>query len=100
MRNLDAPPGLREAPGSIGFGHALVPINLMMTREKDTILVGTNETWEDLEFEVALDSGYVVHVCAPADCPGYFVQESPGNGRGQQFLTGDGGTIDNLVKSS
>ena len=46
-RKLDAPPGLREALGSIGLGQALVPINLMMTHEK--------EPWEDHEFVVALD---------------------------------------------
>ena len=70
-RKLDAPPGLREALGSIGLGQSLVPINLMMICDKDSILAATNETWEDLEFEVALDSGFVVHVCAPAYCPGY-----------------------------
>ena len=68
----------------------------MMTREKESILAATNETWEDLEFEVAFDSGSVVHVCAPADCPGYLLQESPGSRRGQEFLMGDGGTIFNL----
>lgn len=93
---MDAPPGLREALGSIGLGQALAPINLMMTREKESILAATNDAWEDQEFEVALDSGSVVHVCAPADCPGYLLQESPGSGRGQEFLMGDDGTIANL----
>ena len=82
-RQLDAPPGLREALSSIGLGQTLVPINLTMTREKESILASTNETWDDLEFEVALDSGSVVHACAPADCPGYLLQESPGSRRGQ-----------------
>ena len=70
---------LAEALGSIGLGRAFVPINFMMTREKISILAATNETWEDLEFEVALYSGSVVHVCAPADCPGYLLQEPPGS---------------------
>ena len=70
----------------------------MMTREKESILEATNETWEDLEFEVALDSGSFVHVCALADCPGYLLQESPGSRRGQEFLMGNGGTIANLVQ--
>ena len=78
-RKLHAPPGLREALGSIALGQTLVLINLMMTREKDSILAPTNETWEDLEFEVALDSRSIVHVCAPADCPEYLLQESPGS---------------------
>ena len=64
--------------------------------EKESILAATNETWEDREFEVALDSGFVVHVCAPTDCPRYLLQESPGSRRGQEFLMGDGGTISNL----
>jgi hypothetical protein len=46
-------------------------------------LVATNEQWEVLEFEVALDSGSVVHVCAPADCPGYLLQDSAGSRPGQ-----------------
>ena len=78
-RKLDAPPGLREALGSIGLDQILAPIKLMVTRDKDAILTATNEAWEHLEFEVALDSGSVVHVCAPADCPGHLLQESPGS---------------------
>ena len=78
-RKLDAPLGLREALGIIGLGQTLVPINLMMTRENESILAATNEMWEDLGFEVALDSGSVVHVCAPAGCPGYLLKESPGS---------------------
>ena len=50
-------------------------------------------TWS---FEVALDPGAVIHVCAPTDCPGYALTESPGSRRGQEFLMGDGGTIPNL----
>ena len=56
----------------------------------------TNDAWEDIGFEVALDSGSVVHVCAPDDCPGYMLQESPGSKRGQEFQVGDGGLIKNL----
>ena len=59
-------------------------------------MVATNDQWEDIEFEVALDSGSVVRVCAPADCPGYLLQEFAGSRRGQEFLMGDGGTIPNL----
>ena len=55
-----------------------------------------NGKWEDIEFEVALDSGSVVHVCGPSDCPGYLLQESPGSRRGQKFQMGDGGEINNL----
>ena len=48
---------------------------------------------------MALDSGSVVHVCAPSDIPGYRVGESAGSRRGQEFLMGDGGTIPNLGES-
>ena len=54
------------------------------------------EAWEELEFEVALDSGSVVHVCALSDCPGYRLGESPGSRRKQVFMMGDGGEIPNL----
>ena len=57
------------------------------------------EKWTDIEFEVALDSGSVVHVCSPEDVPGYRTSESPGSRRGQEFLMGDGGTIPNLGQS-
>ena len=59
-----------------------------------------NEEWNDLDFEVALDSGAVIHVCSPTDCPGYVLEESPGSRRGQTFLLGDGGTIPNLGQKS
>ena len=59
-------------------------------------MAGGCDQWEDIEFEVALDSGSVVHVCGPSDCPGYLLQESPGSRRGQKFLMGDGGEIPNM----
>ena len=93
---IDVPVGLRGAFHSIGLGHAMSPVNLITSRDKESILVATNGQWEDLEFEVALDSGSVVHVCGPGDCPGYVLQESPGSKRGQEFAMGDGGVIPNL----
>ena len=68
----------------------------MMTIEKGGYVLMTNDVWEDIEFEVALDSGSVVHVCAPDDCPGYLLQESPGSKRGQELQRGDGGLIKNM----
>ena len=73
----------------------MAPVKLMMTVEKGGQVLMTNVAWEDIEFEVALDSGSVVHVCAPDDCPGYMLQESPGSRRGQSFQMGDGGIIKN-----
>ena len=37
------------------------------------------DAWADLESEVALDSGAVVHVCSPEDLPGYVLEESAGS---------------------
>ena len=50
----------------------------METVETQAILIA-NEAWNDLEFEVALDSGAVIHVCSLSDCPGYELEESPGS---------------------
>ena len=71
----------------------------MTTIDKEQILVA-EEDWNDLEFEVALDSGAVIHVCGPSDCPGYVLEESAGSKRGQEFAMGDGGTIPNLGQKS
>ena len=68
----------RSALQSIGLGHTLAPMNVITIKGPCSEIL-LNETWRDLEFEVALDSGAVVHVCAPADCPGYNVLESPGS---------------------
>ena len=51
--------------------------------------------WEDIEFEVALDSGSIVHVCSSTDAPGYDVRESAGSKRGQKFTVGNGGKMEN-----
>ena len=68
----------------------------MMTVEKDDHVLMTNDAWDDIEFDVALDSRSVVHVCAPDDCPGFVLPESPGSKRGQDLQMGDGGLIENL----
>ena len=58
------------------------------------------DAWDDLEFEVVFDSGAVMHVCGPGDCPGNSLEESPGSRRGQKLLMGDGGTIPNMGQKS
>ena len=63
---------------------------------EDEILVNDSETWVETEFEVALDSGSVVHVCSAADALGYKLEPSPGSKRGQKFIMGDGGRTANL----
>ena len=83
----------------IGLGEVLAPVNIVTVRDQDCAIYVSEEAWEDLEFEVALDSGSVVHVCSLDDCRGYKLQESPGSRRGQEFLMGDGGTIPSLGQS-
>ena len=81
-----------------GLSDVMAPINLITVNEAAEVLTAS-DAWQDLEFEVALDSGSVVHVCSIDDCRGYKVGESPGSRRGQEFLMGDGGTIPNLGQS-
>ena len=50
----------------IGLHCAMAPINVMETLETQAILMAQEE-WNDLEFEVALDSGAVIHVCSLTD---------------------------------
>ena len=83
-----------------GLGDALAPLNLFEVVGGAEPLLLAGDTWNDLEFEVALDSGAVVHVCSPEDCPGYLLEDSPGSRSGQRFLMGDGGTIANLRQKS
>jgi hypothetical protein len=97
---LRLPPSLHRALQQIGLGDRLAETNILTTNDPIALFPVDATEWEDIEFEVALDSGAVVHVCAPNDIPGYLVQESAGSRRGQEFLMGDGGTIPNLGESS
>ena len=67
---LQVPASLRSTLSEVGLGRLLAPINVLTIAE-DPQQILLNETWKDIEFEVALDSGSVVHVCAPVDVPGY-----------------------------
>lgn len=71
---LRVPIEMREVMRDIGLGDLLVPVKLVTVQETAGILVNT-EQWKDLEFEVALDSCSVVHMCSIHDCPGYRVAE-------------------------
>ena len=95
-QKVEVPMGLRDAFRSIGLDHVMAPINLITASAGGGQILAASDAWEDLEFEVALDSGSVVHVCALDDCPGYLLQESPGSKNGQRFMMGDGGEIANL----
>ena len=80
-------------------GGKAVPVNLF-TVDRDAedapiLMNGAEEKWQDVEFEVALDSGSIVNVCHSDDAPGYVIQESPGSRKGQNFIVGDGGKLAN-----
>jgi hypothetical protein len=94
-RKLNVPRSLRDAMCAIGLNDIMAPINILEVRDGDAVYVN-EEAWRDIEFEVALDSGSVVHVCSLEDVGGYKLEESAGSRRGQEFLMGDGGTIPNL----
>ena len=81
---LKAPKYVRQVMIDVGLESALAPVNMLTLAEPEQILI-SDEAWTDLEFEVALDSGSVVHVCSVDDVPGYRVGESPGSRRGQEF---------------
>ena len=96
-RKIHVPAYLRSTLQDIGLGEVMAPLNLFkIVGPADEPLRMAGNHWDDIEFEVALDSGAVVHVCAPKDCPGYLLDESPGSKSGQRILMGDGGTIANL----
>ena len=99
QERLRLPSRLRGALCEISWHCVIAPVNVMETVETQAILMA-NEEWNDLDFEVALDSGAVIHICSPSDCPGYVLEESPGSKRGQVFLPGDGETIPNLGQKS
>ena len=95
-RKLQVPPTIRDALHNIGLGDSLMPMHLITASSPEHSEVFVSEdAWQDIEFEVALDSGSVVHVCCVTDCAGYATQESPGSRSGQRFLMGDGGEIPN-----
>ena len=66
----------------------------------DSSVLANEAAWQDVEFEVALDAGSQDHVCDEVDCPGYVTQPSPGSSRGQCFIVGDGGRLENLGQRS
>lgn len=100
-RKLRVQRGWRAAQEATGFKGVLAPLNILTTRETDGIHVGeTKDTWQDMEFEVPMDSGAAIHVSSLDDCRGHKLEESPGSTRGQEFLMGDGGTIPNFGQAT
>ena len=95
-RRIQVPGYLQNVLRDIGLGEVMAPLNLFEIAAVDEPLLVAGDSSSDIEFEVALDSGAVVHVCALEDCPSYFPNESPGSRSGQRFFMADGRTIASL----
>ena len=65
------------------------PPAFLLEAEDMEMLLAEGDIWEDVEFEVALDSGSIVNVCHMDDAPGYVLHESMGSKRGRNFVVGD-----------
>ena len=50
---------------------------------------------EEVDFDVALDSGCVEHVCAQIDVPGHVPEPSEASRRGAKFIVGNGERVPN-----
>ena len=87
---------MRGTLADIGLATALAPLNIFENVAGEEPLLMAGGSWQELEFEVGLDSGAVVHICSLEGCPVYALHESPGSRAGQQFLMGEGGTVKNL----
>ena len=99
-RRLQVPTYLRNVLSDIGLGDVIAPLNFFELVGCVSPLLLASDSWSDLEFEVALDSGAVVHVCSLEGCPGYSLEESPGSRSDQRFLMEDSVTIANLGQKS
>ena len=86
--------------GTLKTGYASDNQLIESSEVEDDSCVLNSEVWQDVEFEVALDSGSQDHVCDEVDCPGYMTEQSPGTSRGQCFIVGNGGRLDNLGQRS
>ena len=69
-----------------------VPISLFDFGTR-TAEIMSNETWTDIEMEVALDSGSVVHVASDADIPCHLLDTYAAARPCEGFIVGDGGTM-------
>ena len=87
----------RSIPNPQVIGRPLGLLNVFEAEDAEhTELLVNEQEWEDIEFEVALDSGSIVNVCHPDDCPGYVITESDGSKSGQNFVVGNGGRLKNM----
>ena len=92
---LGAPHQVRELLHAMDLAHFLAPVNLLFGKSQGSIFVADQQAWDDIEFEVALDSGSVVHVAAEGDTPCYILDDSTKARPCEEFIVGDGGTMKN-----
>jgi hypothetical protein len=70
-------------------------VGMLCEAEKMSQALVNTSDWQDVEFEVALDSGCTDNVCHPGDVPRYPVEDSPGSRHQQGFLVGNGARVPN-----
>ena len=79
-----------QAKGNVELAEAMVAVAIPLCLMESDMDVQDHEVllndWTDVEFDVALDSGSIVHVCRDSDSPGYDVMESWGSKRGRCFV--------------
>ena len=78
------------------LGPKVEPAISIMETSGSSSSINVAESWIDIEFEVALDSGAQDHVCAEDDAPGYELIPSVGSESKQCFIVGDGGRLANM----
>ena len=75
------------------LGGGLGRVHLFEEEKGDEINVASE--WQDIEFEVCLDSGCTDNVCHPGDVPGYIVEPSAGSRAKRGFTVGNGARVTN-----
>ena len=59
-------------------------------------MLAAEAKWQDIEIEVALDSGSVVDIASESDTPSYLLDSSASARPCDEFIVGDGGTMKKL----
>ena len=59
-------------------------------------VLAAEASWEDIEIEVALHSGSVLHIVSESDTPRCLLDSSASARPCDEFIVGDGGTMKNL----
>ena len=62
----------------------------------EEMLAVRTEEWQDVDFNVMLDSGCCRHVLPPSSIPGYQIRDTERSRSGHKFLTANGEGVPNL----